>query len=97
MFQKFLNFDLVSLKPYIQIADIKKLPLKNESIGVSIFCLALMGLNYLEFLTESFRCLEKNGFLIIAEVVSRIPNLELFCELIKKIGFHLEDKVNIIL
>ena len=48
------------------MADISNLPLKNQSTDVAVFCLALMGVNYLDFLIEAGRVLKPNGTLIIA-------------------------------
>lgn len=41
------SYDLVSTKPFIKEADISRLPLPEESVSVAIFCLSLMGTNYL--------------------------------------------------
>ncbi len=48
------------------MADISKLPLKNSTMDVAVFCLALMGVNYLDFLIETGRVLNQGGTLIIA-------------------------------
>lgn len=42
-----LSFDLVALKPFIKVADIKNLPLAENEVDVAVFCLSLMGKNYL--------------------------------------------------
>jgi len=81
------------LKDFITIADIRKLPLINKSTDIAIFCLALMGTNYLEFLLEASRCLRTSGYLIVCEVVSRMPYPEWFCCMIENLGYHLEEKV----
>jgi ribosomal RNA-processing protein 8 len=44
------SFDLVSLKPFIKVADITNLPLTDKSADVAVFCLSLMGKNYLDFI-----------------------------------------------
>lgn len=84
---------MISLKDFIKVADIKNLPIATNSIEIAIFCLALMGVNYLEFLIESNRCLKTNGFLIISEVASRIPDFDVFIKMIEVLGFQLEEKV----
>lgn len=94
VFQEILSFDLVSVKPHIQACDIAKLPLQNKSIDVAVFSLALMGVNYLDFITEAHRCLKMGGHLIIAEVISRIPDNTLFVQLIKNLGFSFVKYVN---
>jgi ubiquinone/menaquinone biosynthesis C-methylase UbiE len=75
---KIYSFDLVSCKPFIKIADISKLPLEAESVDMCIFCLSLMGINYLDFIVEAYRVLNNNGELIIAEVESRSSNWKKF-------------------
>lgn len=52
-----------------------------------------MGSNYLEFLIEAFRIIKLGGYLIIAEVVSRISGIKAFIELITCLGFKLKIKV----
>ena len=47
-----------------------------------------MGTNYLDFIREAFRILTRDGLLVIAEVKSRIPNVEPFLKELKSIGFH---------
>ena len=95
IFKEILSFDLVALKDFIKPVDIRNLPLSDGSKDIAVFCLALMGTNYLEFLLEAARCLKIGGYLIISEVNSRIPNVEMFSSLIKCLGFELEDKVNL--
>ena len=93
-FKKIYSFDLVSRKPFITECDIRKLPLMNESVDVAIFCLALMGLNHIEFILEANRCLKKSGYLIIAEVLSRFKNVKEFVRLVKDLGFIFKRYVN---
>lgn len=93
LIKKIHSFDLISLKDFITSADIRKLPLKDNSIDIGIFCLALMGTNYFEFLLEASRCLKMGGFLIIAEVISRMNYADLFCSLIVNLGYAIEEKV----
>ncbi len=45
-----LSFDLVSLKPFIKVADVKNLSLDSDSADVAVFCLSLMGKNYIQFI-----------------------------------------------
>jgi ribosomal RNA-processing protein 8 len=83
------SYDLVSTKPFITEADISKLPLKDESISVCIFCLSLMGTNYLQFIREARRVLKNEGELIISEVESRSPSWQKFVEMVANVGFRL--------
>lgn len=88
IFRKIYSFDLVSIKDHITACDISKLPLDNKSADVCVFSLALMGTNYLDFLMEAHRCLRIGGYLIIAEVLSRMPDRALFVKLVKALGFQ---------
>ena len=88
VFRKIYSFDLVSIKKHITACDIANLPLENRSADVCVFSLALMGTNYLDFLLEAHRILRTGGYLIIAEVLSRMPDRALFVKLIKALGFQ---------
>jgi ribosomal RNA-processing protein 8 len=65
------SYDLQSPNPLVTQADIADLPLKDASIDVAIFCLALMGTNWIDFIEEAFRILRWKGELWIAEIKSR--------------------------
>jgi len=56
--EKMHSFDLVSVKDFIEVADIKKLDFKDESVDCAVFCLALMGTNYIDFILEATRVLK---------------------------------------
>ncbi|KAI9726632.1 MAG: 25S rRNA (adenine645-N1)-methyltransferase [Chrysothrix sp. TS-e1954] len=66
-----LSYDLHSTNPKVTRADISSLPLEANSISVAIFCLALMGTNWLDFIDEAWRVLHWKGELWIAEIKSR--------------------------
>ncbi|KAK3292310.1 methyltransferase-domain-containing protein [Chaetomium fimeti] len=55
-------------------ADIANLPLADGSVDVAIFCLALMGTNWLSFVEEAYRVLRWRGELWVAEIKSRFAN-----------------------
>ncbi|KAF4546416.1 Methyltransferase-related protein [Lasiodiplodia theobromae] len=65
------SFDLAAPSPLITKADIANLPLEDGSIDVAVFCLALMGTNWLDFIDEAWRVLHWKGELWIAEIKSR--------------------------
>lgn len=65
------SFDLQKANDRITVADIKNVPLPDESCTIVIFCLALMGTNFLDFIEEAYRLLAPNGELWIAEIKSR--------------------------
>ncbi|KAK6609864.1 rRNA processing protein [Botrytis cinerea] len=58
-------------QPLVTRADIANLPLEDGSIDIAIFCLALMGTNWIDFIEEAFRILRWKGELWIAEIKSR--------------------------
>lgn len=69
------SFDLKKANDRITVADIKNVPVKDESCSIVVFCLALMGTNFLDFIEEAYRILAPNGELWIAEIKSRFTEL----------------------
>lgn len=65
------SFDLKKANERVTVADVKNVPMEDESCTVVIFCLALMGTNFLDFIEEAYRILAPNGELWIAEIKSR--------------------------
>ncbi|KAF2113327.1 methyltransferase-domain-containing protein [Lophiotrema nucula] len=57
--------------PLVTVADISALPLLDGSVDVAVFCLALMGTNWLDFIDEAWRILRWKGELWVAEIKSR--------------------------
>ncbi|KAL9087031.1 MAG: hypothetical protein Q9165_006859 [Trypethelium subeluteriae] len=70
------SFDLHAHSPLITRADIAALPLPPNSVDVGIFCLALMGTNWLDFIDEAWRVLRWKGELWVAEIKSRFGRVE---------------------
>lgn len=68
---KMHSFDLHSPSPLVTKADISALPLTDKSVDVAIFCLALMGTNWISFIEEAHRILRWKGELWVAEIKSR--------------------------
>lgn len=68
---KVLSYDLHSSHPLVTKADISKLPLEDGSVDIAIFCLALMGTNWISFIEEAERILHWKGELWVAEIKSR--------------------------
>ena len=92
--QKVHSFDLVARNEYITACDMANVPLANGSVDVCIFCLSLMGSNFLDFVREANRVLRRDGILRVAEVTSRIDDMDAFCEAICGCGFELTDRVD---
>ncbi|SJX65114.1 related to RRP8-nucleolar protein required for efficient processing of pre-rRNA at site A2 [Sporisorium reilianum f. sp. reilianum] len=60
---------------------------------VAVFCLSLMGTNWIHMLLEAKRVLRTGGELIIAEVSSRFADgFDAFIRIVKMLGFGLEHK-----
>ncbi|EFQ27631.1 methyltransferase domain-containing protein [Colletotrichum graminicola] len=68
---KVLSYDLHSPAEHVIKADIANLPLADDSVDIAIFCLALMGTNWLDFVEEAYRILHWKGELWVAEIKSR--------------------------
>lgn len=58
---KFLSYDLHAANEYITKADITNLPLKDGSADIAVFCLSLMGTNWVSFVEEAWRVLRSDG------------------------------------
>lgn len=59
---------------------------------VAVFCLSLMGTNWIHMILEAKRVLRTGGELIVAEVTSRFQGgFERFIALVKALGFGLES------
>lgn len=70
-----LSFDLHSPHPLVTKADIANLPVANGTVDVAIFCLALMGTNWVDFIEEAYRILRWKGELWVAEIKSRFGHV----------------------
>ncbi|KAJ3317542.1 25S rRNA (adenine645-N1)-methyltransferase [Blyttiomyces sp. JEL0837] len=86
------SFDLASPNDRVVACDIRNVPLKDGIVDVCVFCLALMGVNFLEFLAEANRITKKGGLLKIAEVVSRFPDVNKFIKAVEGLGYKFLSK-----
>lgn len=59
------SFDLVARNQFITAANIAHVPLSKDSVDVVVFCLSLMGTDFLEFIKEASRIL-KPGYVLLA-------------------------------
>lgn len=88
------SFDLVSNNPRVVACDIANVPLKNNSVDIVVFCLALMGTNIADFIREAHRILKPTGSIRIAEVRSRFDgdgiSIKKFTKFLKRAGFDIE-------
>ncbi|CAG8584329.1 9159_t:CDS:2 [Paraglomus occultum] len=90
---KVVSFDLSGGDRIVK-CDIGKLPMPDELFDIAIFCLSLMGTNYIDFIREAYRILKKDGELKIAEVISRFTDVDAFIALLNEVGFRLVKKVS---
>jgi len=70
---KFHSFDLHAANEFVTKADISNLPLRDGEADVAVFCLSLMGTNWINFVEEAWRILrgDGKGEVWVAEVKSR--------------------------
>jgi ribosomal RNA-processing protein 8 len=70
---KFHSYDLHAPNSHVTVADISSLPLRDGEADIAVFCLSLMGTNWLSFVEEAWRILrgDGKGECWVAEVKSR--------------------------
>jgi len=102
------SFDLVANgNPHITPCDMANVALKNGTVDIAVFVLALMGTNIADFIREAHRVLTPDGILKIAEVRSRFEQstssadgkkksddsiLNEFLDVMKQLGFRTKQK-----
>ncbi|KIX02643.1 uncharacterized protein Z518_08585 [Rhinocladiella mackenziei CBS 650.93] len=75
---KFHNFDLHAVNSHVTKADISNLPLRDGEADIAVFCLSLMGTNWVSFVEEAWRILrgDGKGEVWVAEVKSRFGRVK---------------------
>ncbi|XP_051521945.1 ribosomal RNA-processing protein 8-like isoform X2 [Myxocyprinus asiaticus] len=86
------SFDLAPVCELATACDMAKVPLRESTVDIAVFCLSLMGTNLGDFLAEANRVLVMGGILKIAEVASRFENVRLFIGALSRLGFKLVNK-----
>ncbi|KAG5359966.1 25S rRNA (adenine(645)-N(1))-methyltransferase [Yarrowia sp. C11] len=83
------SFDLKKANERVTVADVKNVPMEDNSADIVVFCLALMGTNFLDFIKEAMRILRPNGELWIAEIKSRFTDgqTDEFIKVLKSLNF----------
>ena len=83
------SFDLKKINDRITVADIRHVPIKDGQATIAVFCLSLMGTNFLDFIKEAYRILAPRGELWISEIKSRFSDGrgDEFVETLKLLGF----------
>ncbi|KAK4797535.1 hypothetical protein SAY86_029861 [Trapa natans] len=96
---KVFSFDLVSNDPSVIACDMSNTCLESSAVDVAVFSLSLMGINYPSYLTEAHRVLKPGGWLLIAEVKSRLDpktggaDPDRFIKALLELGFKWEARV----
>ena len=62
------SFDLVARNDWVTSTDMAHVPLPEGAVHAAVFSLALMGVNYIDYIVEAHRVLAPGGRLLIAEV-----------------------------
>jgi ribosomal RNA-processing protein 8 len=67
------SYDLHAPNQHVTVSDIANLPLRDGEADIAIFCLSLMGINWVDFVDEAWRILrgDGKGEVWVAEVKSR--------------------------
>lgn len=84
---KVFSFDHVAINENVTACDMCHTSLDDACLDAVVFSLSLMGSNFIDYLKEAHRCLKLDGHLWIAEPTSRIQNIELFRDLLFRLGF----------
>lgn len=87
--RKIHSFDLVRVNERVTPCNLADVPLKNGTLDVVVFCLALMGTDWLSFMQEAHRCLRPGGLCHIVEVESRFEDFGAVVSRIQGLGFEL--------
>ena len=74
----------------MKVADSAHVPLPHSVADAAVFCLSLMGTNYIDFLLEANRVLKSGGELFVAEVRSRFADqtYSAFLQTLLQVGFE---------
>lgn len=86
------SFDLAPACELATACDMSKVPLRDSTVDIAVFCLSLMGTNLGDFLKEANRVLVMGGVLKIAEVASRFEDVRFFTGAMSSLGFKLVSK-----
>lgn len=87
------SFDLCASdanKDHITVASSARTPLASASCDVVMFSLSLMATDWFSSILEAHRVLKPKRILKIIEVRSRIPNAQMFAEVVANVGFTCE-------
>ena len=81
------SFDHVAVNANVIACDIASVPLEDGSLDLAVFCLSLMGSNFVEYIREAHRCLRIDGHLHIWEAANYFDDIDGFCKGLTRLGF----------
>jgi len=85
-------FDYVAIDKNVTACDMSSIPLKNQEIDAIVFCLSLMGSNYLDYIKEAFRVVKPYGNIFICEPKKKVEQrLEVLKKEIESVGFKIVE------
>ena len=83
-------FDYVAIDKDVIACDMSSIPLQGNEIDAIVFCLSLMGSNYLDYIKEAFRVVKPYGNIFICEPKKKVEKrLEVLKKEIESIGFKI--------
>ena len=85
------SFDHVAVNPTVTACDLAAVPLGDGELDAAIFCLSLMGANFVDYLREGHRCLRLDGQLHIWEPTSYFDDIEAFRTGLRRLGFDVME------
>jgi Hypothetical methyltransferase/Probable Zinc-ribbon domain/SNF2-related domain/Helicase conserved C-terminal domain len=85
------SFDHIAIDTRVIACDIAHVPLEDETLDLAIFCLALMGSNFTDYIREAQRCLRLDGMLHIWEPSSYFDDIKKFCSQLARLGFDVME------
>ena len=86
------SFDYVAINKDVTACDMSSIPLKDQEIDAIVFCLSLMGSNYLDYIREAFRVTKPYGSLFICEPKKKVEKrLEVLKKEIESTGFKVVE------
>jgi len=85
-------FDYVAIDKDVTACDMSSIPLADQEINAIIFCLSLMGSNYLDYIKEAFRVTKPYGNIFICEPKKKVEKrLEVLKKEIESTGFKIVE------
>jgi|SaaInlStandDraft_1057018.scaffolds.fasta_scaffold06865_3 superfamily II DNA or RNA helicase len=85
-------FDYVAIDKDVTACDMSSIPLQDNEIDAIVFCLSLMGSNYLDYIREAFRVTKPYGSLFICEPKKKVEKrLEVLKKEIESTGFKVVE------